>query len=544
MAKNTFIIIVSNITQSEREKNLEVARARSHTARVMHGRKRGQRSTEYIPSDQVKPNSQGHTTFSASNKGTGAVLPLIKPFKGNSDPFHMVGLEITPEINRILTFARDVMVPRQYYNSMYRRMSLGVTHDRSSEKDSAMISRGGATRDWQTTQGSIKDECAVLARLSAYASVMVKVNPDLQWPRTASLFLRQRAIKLLKLALTEKIRKGDENIAHFLLPLYGLFNGECIDGNIDAAYEHGKILKLIFESGTFTIQLLIQVPYIDVDFAVKDGHRTFLDVEGWCQKVLDGLVQKFIREAQPPTPNDDDLHPCVAYEPLRQLWLGRLSVVRCISEGTYMVQRCASQSIQDLVFAYFSARGFMDHGRLNNMYHDLVEAKVLDERSEAERLTLAGMIAALQYIARRTGHDCVINGVDIRDASGQLMAQLEDCMRISIAKSNTQELQDFAEAYLWMAFVGTLETERRREGNVKAFQQIRDRAFSGVWFASRLRKQADVLGIRSWPAMRKISEKFIYADFLEPNGSTWFEGVLDASLAGSHSTEHGHAIET
>jgi hypothetical protein len=134
--------------------------------------------------------------------------------------------------------------------------------------------------------------------------------------------------------------------------------------------------------------------------------------------------------------------------------------VRSITEGSFRAQRLASQPMQDLVFAYLTANGFMDHGQLNNMYHDLVEGKILEDISSAQRFTLAGMIAALQYTARRVGHDCIINGVDVRDASPKLMEQLGSCIRLSLDMSGARELREFSDANLWMASVGALEEQR------------------------------------------------------------------------------------
>jgi hypothetical protein len=35
-------------------------------------------------------------------------LPLAARFEGNSDPFQCYAIEITPELNRVLAFTRDV----------------------------------------------------------------------------------------------------------------------------------------------------------------------------------------------------------------------------------------------------------------------------------------------------------------------------------------------------------------------------------------------------------------------------------------------------
>jgi hypothetical protein len=535
MAPAPFIVLVAGTVQSERQKNLDSATARSHAARVAHSRRGvyGPKRLEELERLHVtQSQSQSRRPKKKPAQQQAAVMPPIgKLFKGNSDPFQVAGLEITPEVNRILCFAREVMVPGQYYNSMYRRLSFGPSGTSSAPplaQVSVIISRGGATRDWLTTKDSLQSECAVLARLSAYASVMAKVNPDLEWARMASLKMRDRAISLLRKGLQDSIAKGNDDVSQFLLPLYGLFNGECVDGNVKAAFEHSKIIRQIFESGVYTIQILLQVLYNDVDLAVKCGHRTYLDVDGWCPKVLAGLSQKFsqLAAARLSAPQEEDLHPQVSYQPLRRLWLARMAVVQSIKRGAFQAQQVGDQQLQDLVFAYFTASGFTDHGQLNNMYHDLFEAKILQDKSAAERYTLAGMIATLQYLARRVGHDCIINGVDVRDASPKLMAQMKSCIQLSLSSSDPPASHEFADAQLWMAYVGALEEERRR-AQMKARGRECNMLIRRGWFTTRFQDQAQLMGIRLWSEVQTIAERFLHVGFVDPHGSLWVEDLIN-----------------
>ena len=221
MASAPFIIVVSGVNQSERNKNLEVAKARSHAARISHSRKSvyGPKRPEKPVKKESQPSQSSQPLHSIAKA---AVVPSVgKPFKGNSDPFRVDGLEITPEINRILTFTAEVGVPGQYYNTIYHRLFFGASgrsDQKYSTQASAVISRGAAMRDWLTSQGGLQDECAVLARLSAYASVILKVNPDLEWARMASLKMRQRAITLLRKTLGESIVKGMRTWQSFCFP--------------------------------------------------------------------------------------------------------------------------------------------------------------------------------------------------------------------------------------------------------------------------------------------------------------------------------------
>ena len=172
-----------------------------------------------------------------------------------------------------------------------------------------------------------------------------------------------------------------------------------------------------------------------------------------------------------------------------------------------------------MAFAYIAATGFIDLGQLNNMYLDLIEGAVFTEASVAERYLQAALVIALEYLARRVGHECIINGVDIRDASTELMTQLRFAAEFTWEASTPEELFEFQDAHLWVLYVGALDEQRK-------MRMGRDVVV--LWFGPRQKSQALQTGVKTWSQMRCIAERFLYASFIDPDGSIWFEDLVNS----------------
>ncbi len=103
--------------------------------------------------------------------------------------------------------------------------------------------------------------------------------------------------------------------------------------------------------------------------------------------------------------------------------------------------------------------------------------------------------------------------------SAELMRQLLRCTAMIFDTCADAELTRFADAHLWVAYVGAME-EVRRARRVPASQALE------TWFREMLRTQCKRLNVWTWPQMRAIAERFLYASFLEPDGSLWFVEIL------------------
>ena len=290
----------------------------------------------------------------------------------------------------------------------------------------------------------------------------------------------------------------DESLSNCLQVVLKLFKAECTAQDVPAARAHGLMLRRIFESGRCDIPSIIQALFDDVDLAVKCTHRTFLDVTGWCAKQLDPIFNDMARNIELPKVDDVDVHHCVTYPPLRELFLCNLVIIRTMQNGRHHHTRWTAQELQDTAFSYFACASLMHGGQLNNLYLDLVESKVMETAKDGARYTQAALAIAMQFYMRRVHGPFTMNGVDIKDASQELMKQLRWCFATVLDSSTDAEMMAFADAHLWIAYVGALEEVRRE----------RDRArgvlLPSIWFRYQLRGLAERLKVRTWADIRHV----------------------------------------
>ena len=501
--------ITSN-RRNEHGKYLNLSLARSHAARVSHIRKR-----KKVTQGQQQPPSAEHQYLIPFQ------IPKhsIRPFKGSSDPFASFGQPLTPELTNVLAFVKNIALPSIYMNTFWQRLcgGTGPNSPPLPTPRTELISYHAANRDWQNTLLGLQDECSSLACLSAYASMIAKISPA-SWARSSSLSMRSRAIFLFRQSLQGHIHE-DEALSRYTLVLYGLFTSECIDENVQAARAHVNLLRQIFESGKFDIQLVIQTLYDDVDLAMKYSHRTFFDVDHWCADTIAPFFAEVARMLPLPNVEEHNVHASITYLPLRELWVRNQVTIETITHGRRWHIQWTELGLQEMAFGYFAVSGLLGSGQLNNMYVDISENKVMTELSDGERYAQAALVIGMLYTMRRVRGECYMGGVDLRDCSGALMRQLRKSFRLAIDRSTPAELNRFAEAHLWVTYVGALEEIGRESHAQKA-------TFVDMWFKERLRLQAMRLEVRCWQRMKEIAQVFLYASFVEPCGETWFEDVL------------------
>lgn len=261
---------------SVRSQELEISERKAHAARTAHRRKNANqrrvvhgRSLSSIP---THPN------------------PKIGPGKimyGSSDPFSSLGVKITPQINYILSFMRDVMYPAIYFTSWTMNCSAEPARKLDIAKPN-VVSAGSAHRDWTKLLWSLQDEGLGLASLSACASFVPQFRKMME---VDILQMRSRSMSLLRGKL------GDQGSSFAksglaVLQMFWLFEAEALDNNIDAAKTHGHAFRVAVEScqddEAIDLQTLLMILWADTDFAAKAMQRTMLSMD-WVTSRLQGL---------------------------------------------------------------------------------------------------------------------------------------------------------------------------------------------------------------------------------------------------------------
>jgi hypothetical protein len=482
--------------------------------------------------------------------------PLPKPMLlcGNSDPFQSTALTISPEINRVLSFMRDAILPAIYSTDILRQWSPDPSSRINLLALPSIISFQAANGDWQQQVAFLHDEGMALAGLSAWTHLLPELKTPQRmtgaFPVDASL-MRARSCALLcsRLQLERDLRSLSKDT---VLHIFWLFRSEAISGSSKAACIHGDRLRVIvkhaYSSGTIGIQSLIQFLFVDVDLATACMERTMFDID-WFVEVLKPLWLK----GRSSLPSID-----------RQVQLGLSSMVemqvlvsqmtnsfelfsklehRALSECSshcrwqrevmtenrlyidlgrrpFSIQDCYKGGCGEVVYAYTASCSLVDLGRLVNLYQDLISdhGAYSAGMSLGRRYTQACLVLAAMFVIRSIGHSAMVMGKDIRDRSRVIMVHLRRCLPQAFCYTASEGLR-YAEAHVWSAYVGALY-EKRLEFNGQGHSETRSA------FQEMLAHKAHAMGITTWVQMQAIEQKFLQTDLLYPHGDIWFEDVL------------------
>lgn len=519
--KVCFVLFRPN--QSRRDTEYDDARAKSHAARVGHQRRIGrkevkvEKDNDQLSVDLKAIKAEDDDTIDDYKNFIREFPAVIQSLKGSCDPFDAAALQITPRINQIIIFIRDVAIPAAYFNNMFAGLTKDVREsDLSVLKDNAVISRAGAQRAWQAIIDSLDDELTALSRIMGYSSLLATLSPELRWTQAFQDCMRGRALRLL----SDAVRGEETNIEHnpkYQQIIYGLFQAACIESDLKAVQTHGAMLRKLFEKGLCHPHLLIQALMFDGDFATKHDRRCVLDVDFWYPRVF-APIWNVTKAYFPRTPAAErDIHETVVVPELRE-FIARIRDTSDVMERNQFTGKLDPVGT-DRRFAESVTKGLLDCAQLNHLYLDLADedqARVIGS-SIGQRHTQTALTAAVQYVKRRVGSQAMINGKDYRDANSTLIRRLRLSLLKAYKTCTLEELFELGEAHLWMLFVGT-------EYEVKMVKELRLVRYS--WFAKELSQQAHLMDVVKWSQMRRIAQRFLYAEFVTPNGALWFEKLM------------------
>ncbi|KIX00899.1 uncharacterized protein Z518_09964 [Rhinocladiella mackenziei CBS 650.93] len=561
--------------QNVRDHELDISERKAHAARVAHERKTRQPPGSTSPSSEgsagdaapstrkgmvvAKPRRGGNilvfdessTIKSTSKKGSpstakktstqpstkkattapakkvSAVPPLPSPLKGNSDPFGALAISVTPQVSQVLQFMHDGVYPGLYFNSFFRRMygDVRVTSWESSSWLPAQTAQAG----WHYALSSLNDEGLALACIGGYLNNMAMLMPESSKRKATRLGLTMmtKSSMLLRRKLQDQMDQDLVMGTALINHIYWLFRAAIFSRDEASITTHGQMLNLSLMKGlvdgSADILMLIQAGVDDVDVCARLMRRTFIHPAAFA-KVCAGLwamAEPLLPHIRPEVYSD--LHPNVEITELREIYnIGRHLAE--YSENKVSEEEWGPPDMRRLSFAWFVTKSDWSMRMCLSLIPDLRDDRY-EPRPETSgvRLTQAGLALATLYYIRRVGHHAVVNGVDFRDASGPIIEHMKVVMDQVYASCTEEELERYAEGHLYILFVGAFY-ERR---GTKA-----DRHLAGRWFQRHLAAHAVKYGWQRWTNVRPILRRFHYVEWVQPNGSLWYEDIVKELSAG------------
>lgn len=416
--------------------------------------------------------------------------------KGNSDPFETQAVAITPEVNELITFFRDLVIPSIYHT--------GPDGWKTSQT---------ANAHWQSAVQGLGDKGGALGFLARYAQVAAITGGDKRMG-TEALRYTSKSTSVLRERLehsTTMVQQANPLSQKVYWQINMLWGTEILFRNVDAAVTHGKMLRRILEKQSMNKQLdatfLRYVLYNDSHLICSFMIRSVFDYDSWIPEQYKTMEAAATAEM----PNLDEVHaqvidPSVESDFLKQIFTTRREHVEVWK------QRVTSPGISPLMYAWLATDNSIHQGQL--VKHAL-DAMDMAEKASSEN---AGGLWAEAYLSlaslywiRCIGGSMIVRGVDIYDAQRPILEKLRISLRRADETQTAKDRSKYQHAKLWTLFVGA-QTEQswRRPG----------------WFNKSLVALGKEMGVVSWTALREILNGFLYTDMLPPHGSTWYEKTI------------------
>ncbi|OAP64137.1 hypothetical protein AYL99_00109 [Fonsecaea erecta] len=514
-----------------RERELEEAEIKAHAARISHQKRKWAKLQQQL---LQKEGLQGyaaprvHGGQQPSRRAPAPYREIIFVLHGSSDPFNACPVKITPEVNRILTYTRDVMLPNIFSPPFFRRLTVGGPKIVNFENAKKVI--GGPSFLLSMKGFRDMNEGAALAWLCGHIPGIVRLNSpqSTQQLSTARLKMRAKSLKLLREHLASHAQTSPESMAALRLHIRCLFETECMAGDTMAAKAHADILLRLPDPLTDEVeraQHLLVMMFDATELACKKLERTVLPFGSWTAKAHARLWAMASQFVPIPPVYVHNAHSCVEIPEHREAMI-TLRYCLWIAETPLPFGTSEERLKADMIFAWIATKTFHDLGNLINLYVDIMEGKILFN-SEGHRLTQACMVLTLVYESRKRVHEAIIeDGADIREASNVIMPRLAQDMATAMEMMSPVECVHYQEAYLWMLYAGALHEQRQQSKMRWTSFNPKVESTEKPWFTTTLAKHADQMNVTTWAEAKAILRQFLYDDHLEPDGHLWFEDVV------------------
>ena len=495
--------------------------------------------------------------------------------RGNSDPFSAAGIVITPQVNHVLTFARDVCLPAFYLLDSLRDSSVTAEMNCDVTASSGWISSPAAQLGWQQVVDALSDKCTALACLSTYLALMSICRINSAKATESSLKMRAGSSALLRQRLlrSESQKMDVDSHRGLLWQVFWHFYAEFFSGNMIAAQVHGKMLRQwceTAEEGVITDHFLDSVMFVDSHMAAKYMTRPVLDVELWVPTVFAPTWQKIDCNISEITGEDGDgLHCCIDGLPLRPIFTRTRQALILL----HRQEEAQAHGIDfGTIYYWLNSHSYVDCGILIDTYLRFVEEAMTKSPSEPDDdpssnphdslgviHTQTALCLSALYAIRDIGQGVRINGMDVVDASSTMTKHLKQALTQARLHCTPTELSHYRSAHLWCAFIGALDEQRKalpvvesppppridkNKGGISSALKRRPTAPvatsripqidvldpSNSYFNNLLAAIAHGMGLLSWQQVSDVLKQFIYTGQSEPHGSRWFWKTMGAYL--------------
>ncbi|OCT45591.1 hypothetical protein CLCR_01518 [Cladophialophora carrionii] len=459
------------------------------------------RSLDFPPSRNSSDDSDSSVSSNGSPK-TWAASPSTSIGKGNSDPFGAFPIPITADVNNLMTFYRDYIIPSIWFKNFKNKNTVAL-----------------AAREWQYNAAHLEDEGTAYGIIARHGMVAASCSPALR--KQAEYYVGQSTEVLRK-----KVAQGRALQAQSSTSVIDnaamLFNAQTLARNLAAATAHGTFLASLFKQqwaqGTLDYRLLMYEVYNDCQLTSIFLCPPVFDVDHWLPMVFDPIwktaIQRLPHLACPP------LDPAVDSQELQTWFRSRQEQLQI-----YGVKDGEGKLFLDVpvIMTWFLSKAYIFHGHMINHYlRNKAQFRRQGLKPEVKDYLYAQQYMALAAIYLTRGPNFNFNPtvltVPMFDAS-IIPRTLQTLLEESEMSSKRASWRRYANARLWAFYVGALVEQADGSTRTDSRQQ---------WFTTHLIELAARLGVMSWHMLESLLRGFLYSEILTAQGSQWFEKLMAA----------------
>ncbi|OAP63262.1 hypothetical protein AYL99_02489 [Fonsecaea erecta] len=510
-----------------------------------------------VEQHQQPQQQKGSPTTEDYDSGYESGIPSPVKLAGNSDPFSTKAIAVTPEVNRLLVFTRDFILPAAHATEA--SVAGGRLHMARFWRDSVRgLDNGGGVAGY-----------AYLARSAAILSTL---TPRDRSSVVALQYLGKATSNLRKSIVMHSSSSNPDASQADAWDVYALFCAEIAAANLSAAAVHGAMLRRLLQPVGRTVhaerRLLMVVLQQDITRACLSLTRPSFDLHRWAEEYLPARITDDLNDddnndedgrggdhnypsAFPFSPGD--LSPSLS-PALRTIFLGVREWLDAL--GIVMLNR-------DLFNLALLTNGAMKimvlEGHLLNLYldnHSIMEDDDSLRRQSpaagALALAEAAMALAALYWVRRAAHERMDAGSKLEEAgswafdmSRAVATTLRD-LDLRILQLEASSSSSSPEAHyqvrrspqdrLWCLYVGTMA-----ECNVRAQQRHSqsqsqsltppfpteqqhsagaDEYYDEYSYHGTQLVQLTTTG--AWSEIEPVLQRYLYIDMISLKAKRWF----------------------
>jgi hypothetical protein len=522
---------------SPRDQELVRATALSHTARVNHQRRKAREALQHAkqgsllsPISRALVQAQSHGLHKKSGPASktkdkpqeeqeyvNITGPLTILRKGNSDPFKSLAIAVTPRVNQVISFVKDVYLPAFYVTD--------TTTDTMT--DTKFYRSIAAHNEWDEDIMVLSAESSAQSFIYAFLTAMGKFSHNDAF--ATDIYIAQRRSYNTLQARIQKYPHGDPVV---LSSTIFLFAAEIFAGNIIQTTIHGKMLRAylyerVQNEGFSAVKLStwIHIVYYDSYFAQSQLHRPIFILESWVldlAKQMSRPADKFMESIRSNfTSNLDDSLD----HDLRRIFVMFRQLVWCWAQPNPITKEDSKSELSHLLLVqWIIINCHLLRAELVNYYINM-QLLLEQKMTISTQSSLSGnklywstqccLALGLVLFVQPTGGNPIISGQELHRITEKLLMRLQTTVSLMLRTSLTVDsnmMQKYENAHLWVLFVSAQAEQMHSKDYLDPLE-----AWFNVAFGSLARRMC----LFTWPMVRGRLERFFYHDALEPHPSTW-----------------------